>query len=180
MVLFGIKTIHLSEHTPRDMQRIRELLDLRAGLRSYQLFGYAFFFAAVVVVASSVLPPYESGLIVFKIVAGLLLFGGFAMVLLRKARNAYAARVNVLRNGIIVEASVVSHERAIVFSKSTRDYVVILEVEHEGTRHQAKIQSRQAVIHDRLPPGSRLKGLLEPNSGHSLFLESLGYSLDVT
>jgi len=175
-----MNTIHLPEQTPRDMQHIRELIDLHTGLRGYQFFGYAFFFAAVVVVASSLLPPHQPGLIVFKVVAGLLFFGGFAALLLTKARNTYAARVNVLRNGIVVEATVVSHGRAFVFSKSTRDYVVILESENEGTRHRAKIQTGQAEIHDRLPPGSRVKGLFEPQSGHSLFLESLGYTLDVT
>lgn len=172
-------TIHLPERPPRDMERIRELIDLRSGLRVYQLFGFAFLFAAVVVVGTSFLPPYEPGLIVFKVVAGLLFFGGFAAVLLRKARNVFETRANVLRDGIVVEATVVSLGRAFVFWKSTRDYVVVVEFEHEGTRHQAKIQSPRSEIHDRLPPGARLCGLFEPRSGRSLFLESLGHSLHV-
>ncbi|NBB90136.1 MAG: hypothetical protein GVY23_02895 [Spirochaetes bacterium] len=159
------------------MDRIRELIDLRCGLRVYQFFGYAFLGAAVVVVASSFLPPYEPGLIVFKVFAGLLFFGGFAALLLRKARKVFDARVNVLRDGIVIEASVVSHGRAFVFWKSTRDYVVGVEFEHAGTRHRAKSQSPKAEIHDQLPTGSRLPGLFEPQSGRSLFLQSLGHSL---
>jgi hypothetical protein len=170
-------TIKLLKNPPRDLNQMGELMDIRSGLRVYQLFGYAFLVAAVVVVASSFLPPYEPGLIVFKVVAGLLFFGGFAALLLRKARKVFDARVNVLRDGIVIEASVVSHGRAFVFWKSTRDYVVVVEFEHEGTRHQAKIQSPKAEIHEELPSGSRLPGLFEPRSGRSLFLESLGHSL---
>jgi hypothetical protein len=159
------------------MDRIREFIDLRSGLRVYQFFGYALLVAAVVVVASSFLPPYEPGLIAFKVVAGLLLFGGFAALLLRKARTIFDARVKALRDGMMVEASVVSHGRAFVFWKSTREHVVVVEFEHEGTRHRAKIQSPKAEIHDQLPTGSRLPGLFEPQSGRSLFLETLGHSL---
>jgi hypothetical protein len=77
----------------------------------------------------------------------------------------------------MVAARVVRHGRTFVFWKSERDYVVVVQFEHEGAHVSAKIQSPRAALQKQLPPGSTVTGLFEPQSNQTLFLESLGYTV---
>ena len=172
-----MERIELKQSPPRDLEEIRRKIDLRAGLRVYRFFGYAFAVGAVVVAGSSFVLPAEPGLIASRVLVGLLFFGGLAVLLLRRSRRTYQSRVHALRDGVMVAATVVHHGRTFVFWKSERDYVVAVEFEYDGAHVSAKIQSPRAELQEQLPPGSTVTGLFEPRSNQTLLLESLGYTV---
>lgn len=172
-----MKKIKLGDKPPRDMGEIRRKLDLWAGLRVYRIFGFAFAIGGVVVAGSSLLPPYEPGLIAVRVIGGVLFFGGFAALLLRNARRTYESRVHALQDGVMVAATVTAHARKFVFWKSERDFVVVVGFEYDGARGSARIQSPRAELHEQLPLGGTVSGLFDPSSGKSLFLESMGYTV---
>jgi len=101
-------------------------------------------------------------------------------LLLRNARQTYQRRVNALRNGVAVEAKVVEHRRTFVFWKSTRDYVAIVEVEGSRGGGMAKIQSSRAELHEQLPIGGPVIGFLDAERDQTVFLESMGYTLETS
>lgn len=173
-----MKRIDLKTRPPRDLKTIQREIDLRAGLWVYRFFGYAFAIGAVVVAGSSFMPPYEPGLIVVRVFGGLFVFGGLAVLLLRSSQRTYRSRVRALRDGVMVHATVVRHSRKFVFWKSKRDYVVAVDFEHNGAHQSARIQSSNADLLEALPPGSTVTGFFDPESTQSLFLESLGYTVD--
>ena len=74
----------------------------------------------------------------------------------------------------------VEHRRTFVFWKSTRDYVAIVEVEGSRGGGMAKIQSSRAELHEQLPIGGPVIGFLDAERDQTVFLESMGYTLETS
>ncbi len=96
----------------------------------------------------------------------------------RKARKARKRADLVVRDGVMVEATVVRHGRKFVFWKSARDYVVAVEFEHDGAREQSEPLSGIAGVYGEqrsvalVPPYTRFAPLCHEATGRS----TVGYS----
>jgi hypothetical protein len=155
---------------PRDPTRFRDLMDFKKGLRVYYFFGTFFSLGTVMLILSVFLPPYEAGLILFKIIAGLGLFGTMSFILLGTAIQRHRERLQAFSEGMILEGTVTEHGRKFVFWKSSRDYTVTVEIWlDDNTTISATVQYPDVEIHKKNPLQSSTPAFVDTTS-NSVFI----------
>jgi hypothetical protein len=119
---------------------------------------------------SAFLPPHEAGLIIFKIITGVGLFGTLSFILLRSATQRQRERLQAFRKGIIIEGTVTKHGRRFVFWKSSRDYTVTVEISlDDNTTISATVQGSNGLIHKKNPLQSKILAFVDMTS-ESIFI----------
>jgi hypothetical protein len=155
---------------PREPARFKDLMDFKNGLRVYYFFGSFFSLATVMLMLSAFLPPHEAGLIIFKIIAGVGLFGTLSFILLRTAAQRHRKRLQAFRKGMILEGTVTKHGRKFVFWKSSRDYTVTVEILlDDNTTISTIVQGPDGVIHKKNPLQSKIPAFVDTTS-ESVFI----------
>jgi hypothetical protein len=162
--------IVIPEEPPRNPLDFKEKIDLKKGLRAGFFYGYFFLVGIGLCILSTFFPPYEPGLIFFKVAGGSAFFGLLSYLFLSNVRRRYKSRLAAFCSGRFIEGTVARHDRVFSPWKSKRDYTVTVEFSLEGgNKLTRQIQSAREEIQRQLPLGSKVDALLDGNT-RSVFI----------
>jgi len=171
-----LKTISISNNTPRDIKQLKLTLNLKKGLGGYYFFGYFFMFAFFLPALSYLIISREFSFpLIFQLIICNLISVFVGFIIFKNVDKRYLKRLNAFVYGQICNAKVISHERRFVFWKSTRDYSVTVElINTNGEIQHEIIQSSNSYLHKQLPVGSEINGLIDLKTKFVFFPIELG------
>lgn len=150
---------NISNQTPRNEDELRNI-PFKKGLKVYFFFAAFLMLGVVMLIVSCFFPPFEKGLIFFKLTLGVLFFFIFSLVLYMPASKRLKRRKLAFKYGKIITGTVVKHKRRFVVWSSTRDYVAIIAIEtQKGDKKTLNIQNTNAELFQILPIGSKINVL---------------------
>lgn len=163
--------IIIQKNPSRDIMTYKKDINLKKWLGGFYFCSVIFGGVGVMSIVAASLPPYETGLLVFKISGGLIfLFFGYRFII--KAVRTYRMRVQAFSKGVLMKGEVVSQGRTFVSWKSGKDYTLIIQVTLEsGKVLEKKIRSPHPDLHSLHPMRSEIDMLVDVESG-SMFIPS--------
>jgi hypothetical protein len=150
---------------PRDLNH---KIPFHTGLTGYYFVGGIFTALSLIIVVSLVIPPHETGLILFKI-TGSIIFGALGISSLIRTYRTYLSRVADYTHGDHIVGTVEDHGRKIVPWKSFRDYTATVRFRPEGSPVMVVIQNSDKHFLRDLPIGSTVSAFYNRRTG-SLFV----------
>ena len=157
-----VATISVPLNPPRNPELYR--IDFRRGLWALYFFGSFFSLGSAGVLITATMPPYEPGLIVFKILFGVPFFGFFAYWFLSKAIRRYRERITVFREGILRKGTAIHHGRKFVPWRSTRHYTVTVRIALDEGSIDSVIVNWDRSIYERVPLGAHVYVFIHPET----------------
>src|SRR4030042_1581804 len=124
--------MRIPKFPPRDHRLFKKLLHINKGLTGYYFYSIVNLLTCILILLSAFFPPNDPGMVFFKIVAGVGIFGFIAFFSFNLAFNIYKERKDAFKNGIKLTAKIVNHKRKFVPWKSSRNYCVILAIPFGG------------------------------------------------
>ena len=142
-----MERISVPRNPPRNVSAFRGKIDFRQGLRGWYFSCWLMMLFGGMLLAAAALPPFEPGLIMFKLSAACMSFGAGVLLLVRTGRIV-RSRVSAFEKGAIVSAEVLSHERVFVPWKSSRDYAAVLVIPSRNGAVRRTIRSSRDLTLD--------------------------------
>lgn len=176
-----LKTLYITELTPRNIESIKEGFSLTEGLWGLYIFGYFFLGGLILALLSFLfLMPGKFSSKIFPIVASVVVFGGFSYYLLNRANTNYQQRYNALTQGVLIEGKVIGKDRQFHPLKSSRDYTLQIQYQlPSGQSARTSIVSSKKSLHQTYQKGELIKGLMDVESQSVFFPAELGYQIQV-
>jgi hypothetical protein len=176
-----VHEVRLSAATPRALDAVTRQVDLRKGLYTGYVFGFVFLAgAALLPVAMALAPRTWTGPALFQMIAGPLLFAGFALVFLLPALSRHRERIEAFTHGALVTARVTGRRRAFVPYSSFRDYLIDAEARlADGRMATGTMRTRSLRLADTLASGVELQALAVPASARLLLPAEIGVEIAI-
>ncbi len=164
----------ISTAPPRQLSDYPEM-DLKKGLKTHYFFGYFFLIGLAIIL---VMPPYALGIMLVKVIAGAIVFGGFGAYALTTANKKYQQRKQAFEQGIFVTGTVQEHRRKFNPFSSKRYYTVVLSFPlPNGKATTTSIQSTDKNIWRKMPEGTTVKGLYNTSNGAFFIPSEIGIAI---
>lgn len=174
-----MKDFTISRETPRP-KGIFDKIQVSKGIEKYYFIAVGLMFLGLFSIGSIFFPPYEIGLAIFQGSIGLILIiAGGVMVFINNLR--VRSRKSALRNGDIVEGTVIDHGRKLNPTNSNRYYTVTIKYSHDRTDEIVVIKSSKKTLFEQLPIQSKTLGILTGLAKYKVFFPAeVGVNLIVT
>lgn len=144
---------------------------MKSNTNSFWFAGIFFLLAWVGMILSSFFPPFETGLILFKITGGSLFFGLIGFFFLRTAIRRTKHHRRAIDYGIPLNAVVIKHGRRFNPFSSWRYYTITIQAQNDGFDAQSLIKSTSSNLHIAYPIGSIVKIKMDRESGTMVIVE---------
>ncbi|MBN2546516.1 MAG: hypothetical protein JXB50_12015 [Spirochaetes bacterium] len=151
--------MRIPKFPPRDHRLFKKLLHINKGLKGYYFYSIINLAVCILILLSAFFPPNDPGMVFFKIVAGVGIFGFTAFFSFNTAFKAYKERKDAFINGIRSNGKIVNHKRKFVLWKTSRDYCVIVEIPFGDKLFTKEIVSSNKKIFVDLPVRSTVEVL---------------------
>lgn len=138
---------------------------------AYLFAGIMFFLAWIGILLSTLIPPYESGLILFKISGGTVVFGLMGFLFLRTAIRRRQRIKKTIANGIPSNATVVQHGRQFNPFSSWRYYTITLQIVDDGKVFTSRVRSTSSSFHSVFPIGGAVAVRFDKSSGTMILMD---------
>ncbi|MFH0893986.1 MAG: hypothetical protein V2A54_06080 [Bacteroidota bacterium] len=174
-----MKQIPIQKSTPRNIHSLEKYITLSKGTGGALLFIAILTGLALMLIFSFFLPPYDGGLIAFKITM-LIVSIIFSVLLFRWRIRKIKARVNAFANGTPIEAKVTNHGRSMNPGRSKFNYTATISIPLEnGKSVQQNIVSPDEDLWRALPMQQSVTVLYHAESNSLFVAELFGCKLSV-
>lgn len=159
-----MNTISIRKDPPRDPAQY-PAINMWHNLKGYFFSAGIFGGLGLMVLASVFIGPYETGLIIFKVMASIVSCY-IAARFVYSAVRGHNDRVQAFTSGTLCRAEIVSHGGTFVVWKSSRFYTLIVQLRTaEGRVLEKKVRSEHTSMHADYPLHGEIDVLVDAASG---------------
>jgi len=164
-----MQEIAISKNPPREKGTFEEIR-VSKGIEKNYIIAAGLMFLGVILIVAMFLPPYELGLAIFQgMMAALLIAAGTIIVGITNMK--VKSRKKALRNGKIVEGTIVEHGRKLNPTSSKRYFTITVQYPTPDGNGDAitTIKSSKKDIFELLPLNSKTIGIATNLSKYKVF-----------